>query len=497
MLQGVVVPSRQMRSAVWPRRRVGMPSGQRPGTARTTRARRPARRGRRSCPSSCPPALRAASRAVPRSTGRPSGRPPRSSMMAKGLTAVSTMARYIAGVGSSPTANSTCSPGSIRRITSSICVVTIGQIATVQNPRTSSVAGLPRDRQRGGRPPAGAQGRPPRAQHVGAEIGQPAPAERHRHVHLGEQAAQHVLDARLAAEPEPVDVRPPEQHRGGAERHRLHHVGAGAHAGVEQHGDRAVDGLEHGRQRVERGDGAVDLAAAVVRHDDAVDARVDRGPGVVGVEDALEHDRQRVRSRSQARSSHVRVGSPNMPAHRSTLSPARVLGQGGVEGGVGEVVGDAGALEERQVGGVEVGRPPAQHEGVDRDDERRVAGGLGPADERRRDLAVGRPVELVPAGPGAGRLGHRLQGVGGGGRLGEDEARGGAARADASSPSGCTIACTPIGASTTGAGMAVPSTVVDRSRRPTSRSIRGTIASRSKAARLARAVEPPPALPAT
>ena len=72
-----------------------------------------------------------------------------------------------------------------------------------------------------------------------------------------------------------------------------------------------------------------------------------------------------------------------------------------------------------------------------------------------------------------------------------------AARATASSPSGCMIDITPIGASSSGAGIGVPSTVVDQSRSVVSRSIRGTNPYRSKAARLARIVAPVPAPPAT
>jgi len=43
---------------------------------------------------------------------------------------------------------------------------------------------------------------------------------------------------------------------------------------------------------VESGDRAVDLAPAVVRHDDSVHAVVERALGVLAVEDALEDDRQ-------------------------------------------------------------------------------------------------------------------------------------------------------------------------------------------------------------
>ena len=71
-----------------------------------------------------------------------------------------------------------------------------------------------------------------------------------------------------------------------------------------------------------------------------------------------------------------------------------------------------------------------------------------------------------------------------------------AARAVASSPSGCMIDWTPTGASPTGAGAGVPSTVVDRSRAETSRSIRGTIRHRRNASTLARIVSSVPAPPA-
>ncbi|ODA70334.1 hypothetical protein APS67_005440 [Streptomyces sp. AVP053U2] len=70
-----------------------------------------------------------------------------------------------------------------------------------------------------------------------------------------------------------------------------------------------------------------------------------------------------------------------------------------------------------------------------------------------------------------------------------------AARAAAGSVSGCISDSTPTGAGA-GAGSARPSTSTDRSRSCTSRSMRGTIRWRAGAARLARAVLPPPVLPA-
>ena len=71
-----------------------------------------------------------------------------------------------------------------------------------------------------------------------------------------------------------------------------------------------------------------------------------------------------------------------------------------------------------------------------------------------------------------------------------------AARAIASSPSGWASVCTPIGASSTGAGSSVPSTVRASVRSETSRSIRGAIRQWSNASRLARIVLPRPAPPA-
>ncbi len=73
-----------------------------------------------------------------------------------------------------------------------------------------------------------------------------------------------------------------------------------------------------------------------------------------------------------------------------------------------------------------------------------------------------------------------------------------AARATARSASGCTIESTPTGASITGAGIVVPSTVVSWARLAgIPRSIRGTRRQRSNAARLAAIVSSPPAPPAT
>ncbi len=162
---------------------------------------------------------------------------------------------------------------------------------------------------------------------------------------------------------------------------------------------RAPDGVGYGGQRVERADGAVDLPAAVVGHDDAVHAGVGGAPRVRSRQDALDDDRA-VPVLLQERQV--------VPGQRGVAEDLRVpqdgglrilvdgLGQGRLERRVGQVVLDANASEERQVAVVQVTRPPGQHPGVERDHEYPVAGGLSPAEQAGGDCPVFRPVELVP-----------------------------------------------------------------------------------------------------
>ena len=71
-----------------------------------------------------------------------------------------------------------------------------------------------------------------------------------------------------------------------------------------------------------------------------------------------------------------------------------------------------------------------------------------------------------------------------------------AARATASSPSGCAIVSTPTGARKIGVGECVPSTSTERSRTMLPASMRGRSLRRSNASRFARIVASPPAPPA-
>ena len=66
-------------------------------------------------------------------------------------------------------------------------------------------------------------------------------------------------------------------------------------------------------------------------------------------------------------------------------------------------------LQEREIGLLQVARLPARKVVVDRQDEGRVARGLGAPDEAGGELVVVRPVELVPARTVPIRLGDLLQ----------------------------------------------------------------------------------------
>ena len=107
-----------------------------------------------------------------------------------------------------------------------------------------------------------------------------------------------------------------------------------------------------------------------------------------------------VSERSHGRSSQV-SGLPKIAAHvvtaaRGSFSGGRAEQLG--EARVGEIIGQAMAAQLGEVGGGEIARTPAGHPGVERHDDRLEAGLLGPPDQARRELAIGRGVELEESG---------------------------------------------------------------------------------------------------
>src|SRR5215210_90766 len=120
----------------------------------------------------------------------------------------------------------------------------------------------------------------------------PAARQAHREVEVRDEVLHDLAHPLGSGDPEPIDVRPAEQDRGGAQRQRLERVRAAADAAVEQHRHATVHRLEDARECVEGGDGAIDLATAVVGDDDPVHPSVHRATGVVGVKQPLEQDRE-------------------------------------------------------------------------------------------------------------------------------------------------------------------------------------------------------------
>ena len=260
-----------------------------------------------------------------------------------------------------------------------------------------------------------------------------------------------------------------------------------------------ADGLDDARQGVERGDRAVELAAAVVRDDHGRGAVVDGLPGVVGVQDALQDDRQ------AGRCAELRQVGPGPRGVGEDLAEVferldRVqlrAADGLAEDRVARVVGQplaAGGRADRRSG------CPAR------------ATRAGRCRASRPGPSSPRPRPGRGSWPSARRAGASRAGTSGGSRpapwrrppssptrrcSGPSATRGlDAARATASSACLWRIDCTPIGASRTGAGSRWPRISTERSRRSTSRRNRGTIRHRRKASRLARIVSSPPAPPA-
>ena len=234
----------------------------------------------------------------------------------------------------------------------------------------------------------------------------------------------------LAADREPVGVRPADERRVGAERHRLDDVRAVADAAVHQHRRLVADAGADIDERVERRDRPVDLPAAVVGDDDPVDSGGDGPLRVLRGEHTLHEHRQ---VGQLAEPGEVVPGKGEMRERREHRRGRREhvllrrLRELLPEDRVAEELRAAFALDEREVGAAEVAGPPAEDGRVERDDDRREAVQAGPLEQAGDDLAVVDPVELEPARRAAHRLGDVL-----------DRRRGGTGQAERDSErSGC------------------------------------------------------------
>src|SRR5207302_4082852 len=116
------------------------------------------------------------------------------------------------------------------------------------------------------------------------------PGQAERGVDVGLHPRQDVPDSGLAAGGDGPRPRTSDDDGTGAHRDHLHHVQARADPTVGEY----LDLIAHRVHYLGQGAGGrwhrVELAAAVVRHDHAVDADLGGLAGVVGVQHALDHE---------------------------------------------------------------------------------------------------------------------------------------------------------------------------------------------------------------
>ena len=127
-------------------------------------------------------------------------------------------------------------------------------------------------------------------QEIGAELVEARAADlAHHEVDFLDKDVDRLLDPGQAAGSRPIERRTAHEAEIGAEAQRDQDVGAAADPAVEQQGQLVADRRLDRRQHVERARRLVELAAAMVRDQDAVAADLDRAQRVGRAHDALDH----------------------------------------------------------------------------------------------------------------------------------------------------------------------------------------------------------------
>src|SRR6516225_8866714 len=153
-------------------------------------------------------------------------------------------------------------------------------------------------------------------------------------------------NAGAAGRGEAINIEPADRNRVGPQYHRLDDIGAAADPAVDDDSRAIADRLDDLRQDIERAENVIELAAAMVRHIDAVDAELDRAPRILGRGDALQ-DQRDVEFRLVALDiapAVLRLKDPGVIAHDNTaalvalgdvtLAPAVAVGVDGHAEGV-------------------------------------------------------------------------------------------------------------------------------------------------------------------
>ena len=224
-------------------------------------------------------------------------------------------------------------------------------------------------------------------------------AQSEREIAVGEEIKKNVADALLAANGESPGVETAEQNRARAERERFEDVRAAANAAVEEHGNAAVDLADDGGQRVKAGDRAIDLAATVIRNDQAIDAGVESKRRIVRVQNAFQKNGQagvlaKKREILPGERSVGEKSGPDLDGSSGILFGR--LRQKSAENGIAEIVGDALAENEGKVSVLEVAFAPSEHAGVEGDDERLITCAFGALEHAGREFGIFAPIQLKP-----------------------------------------------------------------------------------------------------
>ncbi len=197
-----------------------------------------------------------------------------------------------------------------------------------------------------------------------------------------------------------------DQHRARAERQRLHDVGAAADAAVDIDLGALTDGGDDLGQRVATGNRCIEVAAAMVRHDQRLHARIEEPQRIVAAQHALGDDRKR-----RALHQPVEIAPGGGKGDRAAMGRAVEQLRDRAPRRIG--IADLGRRRDRRA---RRARRGAVDRLVDGEHDRAVSARDRAVDQILSGRALGRQVELEPARRRAGLGRHLLDAVGRGGR---------------------------------------------------------------------------------
>ena len=179
-----------------------------------------------------------------------------------------------------------------------------------------------------------------------------------------------------SADREAVDVRPPQQHRVGAQRERLHDIGPATDPAVHEQRRPFPQRVPDLHQGLEGRHATVQLSGTVVADHDRVESVLQAAPGIVRSQDALDQERE---PGPLAEPPHVAPAQPGIgeDARQGLAGAPRVFLRGprepAPEHGIAGVLSDAVPEDERRETGPGIPVAEAQDGGVNGQDDGSVA----------------------------------------------------------------------------------------------------------------------------